>query len=357
VYVEDLPEQVASVLEAALWPAGIAAVALLVLVTVLWKMRVHRWWRAVTAKPMWLASLLVFGIAQLGVAFAPLADAALTARNFYGVVQVLVEQKAGTDALLLSLRHGRILHGYQYIGAARRDEPGGYYHPRSGIGLALLQHPRRQNGEAMHIGVIGLGAGMLAAYGHAGDRMRFYEINPHVIRLAASPDAPFTYVRDTAARVEVVAGDARLALDAELLRDGPQGFDVLAVDAFSSDSIPVHLLTREAVALYMAHLAPHGVLAIHVSNRYLDLVPIVWRIARNFELAAAVIDADGDRDSWHSTWVLLARDAATLQTPEIARAAATEIPRPAPLWRDDYSNLFQALHFAPPALNSPLADL
>jgi hypothetical protein len=178
-----------------------------------------------------------------------------------------------------------------------------------------------------------------------------------VIRLAASPDAPFTYVRDTPARVEVVAGDARLALDAELLRDGPQGFDVLAVDAFSSDSIPIHLLTREAVALYLAHLAPNGVLAIHVSNRYLDLVPIVWRIAQHFELTAAVIDADGDRDSWHSTWVLLARDAATLQAPEIAGAAVTEIPRPAALWRDDYSNLFQALHFAPPALSSPLADL
>jgi len=361
VYVEDLPEQVTAVLDAvlaaSLWPAGIAAGALLVLVTVLWKMRTHRWWRTVTAKPMWLASLFVFGIAQLGVALAPLADAALTARNFYGVVQILVEKKAGTDTRLLSLRHGRILHGYQYFGAARRDEPGGYYHQRSGIGLALLQHPRQRNDETMHIGVIGLGAGMLAAYGRAGDRLRFYEINPQVIRLAASPHAPFTYVRDTAAHVEVVAGDARLALEAELEHGGPQGFDVLAVDAFSSDSIPVHLLTREAVALYMAHLAPNGVLAIHVSNRYLDLVPIVWRIARHFDLAAAVIDADGDRDSWHSTWVLLARDAATLQAPEIARAAAKEIPRLASLWRDDYSNLFQVLHFAPPALDSPLADM
>jgi len=360
VSVEDLPAQVTSTLDtvqaAPLWPAGVALGAL-ALATVLWKIRAHRWWRAVTARPVWLASLLVFGIAQLGVALTPLADAALTTRNFYGVVQVLVEKNAGTDDLLLSLRHGRILHGHQYVGATRRHELGGYYHPRSGIGLALLQHPRRRNGEAMHVGVIGLGAGMLAAYGRAGDRLRFYEINPQVIRLAASPDAPFTYVRDTPARVEVVAGDARLALDAELLHDGPQGFDVLAVDAFSSDSIPIHLLTREAVALYLAHLAPNGVLAIHVSNRYLDLVPIVWRIAQHFELTAAVIDADGDRDSWHSTWVLLARDAATLQAPEIAGAAVTEIPRPAPLWRDDYSNLFQALHFAPPALSSPLADL
>ena len=359
VYVEDLPEQAASVLDsiqAAAWPAGIAAGAL-ALATVLWKIRAHRWWRAVTARPVWLASLLVFGIAQLGVAVAPLTDAAFTVRNFYGMVQVLVEEEAGTGARVLKMRHGRILHGYQYTDAARRLAPGAYYHHRSGIGLALLQHPRRRNDEAMHVGVIGLGAGMLAAYGRAGDRLRFYEINPQVIRLAASPSAPFSYLRDTAARVEVVAGDARLALDAELDRGGPQGFDVLAVDAFSSDAIPVHLLTREAVALYMAHLAPRGVLAIHVSNRYLDLAPIVWQIARHLELAAAVIDADGDKDIWHSTWVLLARDAASLQTAAIAQAATTKVPRPAPLWRDDYSNLFQALQFAPAALDNPLADL
>ncbi|MBS1246341.1 MAG: hypothetical protein H6R47_540, partial [Proteobacteria bacterium] len=127
--------------------------------------------------------------------------------------------------------------------------------------------------------------------------------------------------------------------------------------AFSSDSIPVHLLTREAIALYMAHLAPNGMLAIHVSNRYLDLVPIVWRIARHLNLAAAVIDTDGDGVSFHSTWVLLAHDAVTLQAPVFARAATTAVPRPAPLWRDDYSNLFQALNYAPPLLNNPLADL
>ena len=336
--------------------AGAVAGAL-VLAFVFWKRHARKGSHAVTAGPVWLAGLCVFGLAQLGVAHAPLADAALTVRNFYGMVQVLVEDEVGTSARVLKMRHGRILHGYQYTDAARRHAPGAYYDPRSGIGLALIKHPRRRNAETMHIGVIGLGAGMLAAYGRAGDRLRFYEINPQVIRLAASPGAPFTYVRDTAARVEVVMGDARLALEAELVRGGPQRFDVLAVDAFSSDSIPVHLLTREAVALYMAHLAPNGVLAIHVSNRYLDLVPIVWRIARHFDLASAVIDSDGEGVVWHSTWVLLARDVASLQEPAIARATTAEVPRPAPLWRDDYSNLFQVLQFAPPALISPLADL
>jgi hypothetical protein len=361
VFIEDLPTTNTSVHDsnqaAPLLPAFIAAGALVVLASVLWKIRAPQQPRANPVRSVWLASLIVFCFAQLGVAYAPIIDATFTARNFYGVVQVVKEIETETNALVLSLRHGRILHGLQYLEGPRRHKPSAYYHPRTGIGLAILQHPRRQNSEAMHIGVIGLGAGMLAAYGRAGDRLRFYEINPQVIRLAASADAPFTYVRDTAARVVVVAGDARLTLEAELGHGGPQGFDVLAVDAFSSDSIPVHLLTREAVALYLAHLAPDGVLAIHVSNRYLDLVPIVWRIGRELELATAVIEVDGDSPGWHSIWVLLTRDAATLQKPAIAQAASREIPPPAPLWRDDYSNLFQALQFEPSALDSPLADL
>ena len=359
-FADDLPEQMASRFEsiqAEPWlPVGITA-SVLALVAVFWRIRARRWVGAITARSVWLVSLFVFGFAQLGVAVAPLSDAAFTARNFYGVVQVVTEKEAGSGTPILSLRHGRILHGIQYMDEARRHAPGAYYHPDSGIGLALRQHPRRKNDEAMHIGVVGLGAGMLAVYGRTGDRLRFYEIDPQVIRLAASPDAPFTYIRDTAADVEVVTGDARLALDAELARDGPQGFDVLAVDAFSSNAIPVHLLTSEAVALYLAHLAPRGVLAIHVSNRYLDLVPVVWRIARHFGLAATVIDTDSDDASFHSTWVLLARDAVTLQTPAIVQAADTKVPPPAPLWRDDYSNLFQALRHGPQALDSPLDEL
>lgn len=342
---------------ARLLPAGITAGVLLVLASMLWTLRAVRRLQPSTVWPMWLASLILFGFAQFGVAYLPLSGAVLTQRNFYGVLHVKEEREEETDVPILSLYHGRILHGHQIVDATRRQVPAAYYHPGSGIGLALLQHTRRQNAEAMHIGVIGLGAGMLAAYGRAGDRMRFYEINPQVIRLAASPDAPFTYVRDTAAQVEVVAGDARLALDAELARTGPQGFDVLAVDAFSSDSIPVHLLTQEAVALYLTHLAPGGVLALHVSNRYLDLVPVVWRIAQHFGLTAAVIDVDGSNTTSHSIWVLLARDAATLENPAIVRVAGTQTPPPVPLWRDDYSNLFQVLYLGPPALDSPLDEL
>jgi SAM-dependent methyltransferase len=360
VFSELLPDRDDSTLDAflaaSLLPTGLVVGALLILAYLIWNRRSRQWLQTRPVRQVWLASLLVFGLAQFGVAVVPLSDATFTARNFFGVVQVLEEQEAGSDAAVLSLRHGRILHGIQYMDEARRHELGAYYHPRSGIGLAILQHPRRENAGPMHIGVIGLGAGMLAAYGRAGDRLRFYEIDPQVIRLAASPDAPFTYVRDTAAHVKVVIGDARLALEAELGRNSPQQFDVLAVDAFSSDSIPMHLLTREALALYLAHLAPDGILAIHVSNRYLDLAPIVWRLAEDARLAAAVIESDGARANWHSIWVLLTRDTRTLQTPAITRAATKEIPPQAPLWRDDYSNLFQAMQFTSSSPNNPLED-
>jgi len=353
VFGDDLPDQIQTAPQLA---AGVASV-MLVLTSVAGWMYWRRQARATTAWPVWIACLLVFGIAQIGVAYAPLADAALTARNFYGVVQLLELAEIDTDVTVLKLRHGRILHGLQVMDEARRHEPFAYYHRRSGIGMAILHHPRRLHGEALHIGVIGLGSGMIAAYGHAGDRMRFYEINPHVIRLAASPHAPFTYVRDSAATIDVVTGDARLALEAELLRSGPQGFDVLAVDAFSSDSIPVHLLTHEALTLYFSHLGPQGIVALHVSNRYLDLVPVVARLAQELDVDYRVIETDARDRDWSATWVLLARARDLLATPAIARAAVAQQPLEAPLWRDDFSNLFQALRLTPTSGINPLSDL
>lgn len=336
---------------------ALTAGGLLVLAIALWKIRLFRWVNTMSIRSVWLASLFIFGTAQLFAVYVPIADAMHMVRNFYGVVQVMTDKDDITNAPMLTLRHGRIVHGLQFMEGARRHEPVAYYHPNSGIGLAILHHPKRQQAESMHIGVIGLGAGMLAVYGRDEDRLRFYEIDPQVIKLAASPDAPFTYVRDTTANVEIVTGDARLSLDSELALNGALGFDILAVDAFSSDSIPIHLLTREAVTLYIAHLAAQGILALHVSNRYLDLEPVVWQIARDLGLAVAVIDADGGSGHWHSTWALLARDAETLQAPAIVQAAKTEIPLPVALWRDDYSNLFQALKFSSPEPGGPLDEL
>jgi SAM-dependent methyltransferase len=193
--------------------------------------------------------------------------------------------------------------------------------------------------------VIGLGTGTLAAYGRKGDDFRFYEINPQVMRVAREL---FGYLGDTEARVEVVLGDARLNLERELQREAPQGFDVLAIDAFSSDSIPVHLITREALALYLRHMKPGGVIAFHVSNRFLELPPVVGRLAKEAGLAVVLVSdsgKDGDDDHTKTDWVLIARDPKALAAKAIAEVAP-EPPEERPGWRtwtDDYSNLVQIL--------------
>jgi SAM-dependent methyltransferase len=191
------------------------------------------------------------------------------------------------------------------------------------------------------VGVIGLGTGTLAAYGRRGDEFRFYEINPQVVDVARRL---FGFLSDTEARVEVVLGDARLNLE----REPPQGFDVLAVDAFSSDSIPVHLITREALGLYLRHMKPGGVIAFHVSNRFLELPPVVGRLAREHGLRALLVSdegKDGDEDHTKTDWVLIARDSGPLAAKQIA-ATGSGPPEERPHWRpwtDDYSNLVQIL--------------
>lgn len=266
-------------------------------------------------------------------------------RNFYGVLTV--EERHAMDANLrrLDLRHGRIVHGFQYQALEKRRIPTTYYSETSGIGLLLSHHPRRAAGP-MRVGVVGLGVGTLAAYGRPGDEYRFYDINPAVASLSALPGGVFTYLRDSPARIVLVMGDARLSLERELARGGPQNFDVLALDAFSSDSIPVHLLTREAVATDLAHLRrPDGVLAIHISNRNLDLTPVVRALADAFHLEASVVDTDSEDDtSWGATWVLLTRDRRVLETKEIEEASERlEGGAGMRLWTDDYSNLFRVL--------------
>ncbi len=268
-----------------------------------------------------------------------------TERNFYGVLWVIERPVEGTGESVYELGHGAIMHGVQYTSAERRREPTGYYGEESGGGLALRHFPRDEDG--LRVGLIGLGAGTLAAYGQPGDVFRFYEINPAVIRLAEGEGGYFTYLADCPARVEIVPGDGRLSLERELAAAGPQRYDVLVLDAFSSDSIPVHLLTRESFALYLAHLAPDGVLAVHISNRHLNLQPVVARLAAHFDLQAALIDSSGDGKAIsNATWALLTRNTAFLEQPEIAarRRPLAENPR-LRLWTDDYSNLFQILYY------------
>lgn len=262
-------------------------------------------------------------------------DVRLSERNFYGVMRVKEYGTPGGENHLRRLLHGVILHGEQYLHPDFRHRATTYYQTSSGIGAAILSLRERTGNR---IGVIGLGTGTLAAYGRKGDTYRFYDINPEVIEVA---QREFTYLSDSEAKIELVLGDARLSLE----REAPQGFDVLAVDAFSSDSIPVHLITKEALGVYLGHMKPDGVVAFHVSNRFLDLVPVVARLAAEHKAHAVLVDEESSEDKTTSTWVLVSRDAKAIARPEITDAGATE-PETRDDWRtwtDDYSNLVQIL--------------
>jgi SAM-dependent methyltransferase len=256
------------------------------------------------------------------------------ARNFYGVFRVHDLPAPAGDGRMRYLTHGSTRHGQQYLDDARRREPTAYFGRESGIGLLLAElgdGPRR-------VGIIGLGAGVLAAHGRAGDTLRFYEINPLVIELARRE---FSFLSDSPAVIELVEGDARLALE----REAPQAFDVLVLDAFSSDAIPMHLLTVEAFELYLRHLAPGGVLALHLTSRHLDLGRVVAGLAAEHGLSAfeLVSAADDARALLDARWILVARSGAPFERPRLVAAGAT-LERDEPLrWTDDHCNLFAAL--------------
>jgi len=313
------------------------------------------------APSLGMAALLMFAAVQVAIVAQPRADTLSNVRNFYGLVAVEESNADDPGQHTRTLVHGRIAHGLQYRQAPLRHQPNSYYGPHSGVALALRHHPRRDTG-LMRVGVVGLGVGTLAAFGRPGDDYRFYEINPAVIDLAYGPNAAFSYLDDSPAEVEVVAGDARLSLERELVDTGGHGFDVLAVDAFSSDAIPTHLITREAIALYLRHLEPtHGILALNISNRYVDLKPLLARVARHFELDIAIVDSYGKvaPPEWSSDWVLLARRGTLGRIPEIAQAAETPPQARTPLWTDDYSNLVGVMRWAAPAhpsIESPDGD-
>ncbi len=258
----------------------------------------------------------------------------LATRNFYGVLRV--QENGEGAARHRSLIHGTILHGDQYLAPELARVPTTYYTESSGVGRALESlHPTTR---PLRIGVIGLGTGTIATYGSTGDVYRFYDINPAVIRIANSE---FSYLKDSDATIETPLGDARLNLE----REAPQGFDLLAIDAFSSDSIPVHLLTYEALTVYRRHVKPGGVIAFHVTNRYLDLVPVVARLAEAQGLHAVLIasEREGNLDST-SDWVLVSDSAAALEAPLIAEAAKPALSRPgSPPWTDDFNNIVRAL--------------
>jgi hypothetical protein len=241
-------------------------------------------------------------------------------RNFYGVLELRIEGR-GENASR-ALYNGTILHGVQFLSLGRNHEATTYYAPESGVGreISAIRHPFRR------IGIVGLGVGTLAAYAKPGDLFRFYEINPLVTELAKTE---FSFLGECQGTVELVPGDARVSLE----REGAQRFDLLAVDAFDGDAIPVHLLTREAFELYLRHLAPGGVIAVHATSKYTDLAPVVFRIAASLGRNAQTVTnhADVPRRVMASTWIIFRGERPVHSNEHV--------------WRDDYSNPIEILKF------------
>ena len=262
-------------------------------------------------------------------------------RNFYGPLRVkqFADKQGDTERMLLN---GTIQHGTQIFAPNLSRIPTTYYAVDSGIGLALrfcCNRPGSDVARPRNIGVVGLGTGTIAAYGHVGDRIRFYEINPLVPPIAQNL---FTYLRDSRAQITIAEGDARTSLT----REAPQQFDVLAIDAFSGDAIPLHLLTTEAVALYKKHLATGGIIAFHVSNQYLNLAPEIAQLAIAANMTSKVVEIPSDEatGTFRSTWVLLTNSTSFFEQPEVAPASSpTPMMPDLRVWTDDYSSLLPIL--------------
>lgn len=263
-------------------------------------------------------------------------------RNFYGALTVEHLNPDDPQRETYALQHGGVVHGFEFHEPKRQRIPTSYYSTDSGLGLLFANHLPL---ESRRIGIIGLGVGTTAAYARKGDYFRFYEINPAVVRLAFDAQY-FHYLTSCPARVEIVLGDARLSLEEELQKGGPQNFDLLVVDAFSGDAIPMHLLTEEAFHLYFGHLKnTTGILAVHVTNGLLDLRPVVGAAAERLGAASVWVHNKGDDlVSTSSDWVLVSRDQVTIdRILTSAKHAAKLQDSESHLWTDDYSNLFQTL--------------
>jgi hypothetical protein len=285
---------------------------------------------------IWAAGVAA-AIVVLGVQVRQYDDEAVAlVRNFYGTLRVRethLPPQSHTDRQLLN---GTIEHGAEWFAPQFRGQPLTYYAPDSGLGFAM----RLCCGQgAKRVGVIGLGTGTVAAYGNAGDFVQFYEINPPVEGLARHW---FTYLHDSPAHISVVTGDARLSLASE----ASQGFNVIVIDAFSGDAIPVHLLTREALTLYRRHLQPDGVIVFHVSNQYIDLEPVVAAIAADAGMSAVSVHSHGDEQNglYYADWILVTTNQKLLHQPEIINNGfPTPLQGGVRLWTDNYSSVFPLL--------------
>ena len=303
---------------------------------------------AIWAAPFWKGAAqlritrLAIAVFTLGVAsyltYMKLDDDrryVVAQRNYYGVLRVIDVKEAPGTFGTRTLVHGNIEHGVQLTRATLRRTPTSYYGPDSGLGRAIRYF---EAGSPVRVGVVGLGAGVTAAYCRAGDVFHFYDINPLVLQIATSW---FTFLKDCPGDHQVLLGDARLTME----QQPTQQYDVLAIDAFTGDAIPVHLLTREAFLIYERHLKPGGILAVHVSNRYLDLVPVVARNAVDLGRIAMQVSDDGESQDYFSSsdWVLVSSDRSIFKDALFKGSKLAKTQPGLRPWSDDYSNLIQIL--------------
>lgn len=338
---------VAPLLLPALWEHHIGLLASGILAFFVWFD--HRGWLSQDRRPPLLAAGAAIGVISIvlldfGSSITEFNESLASSRNFYGVLRI--ENYPEEDAVIM--KHGRIIHGLQF--KALPAVPTTYYGYQSGVGRAITAIRERQpkSDQGLRLGLVGLGTGTLAAWGRPEDTLVFYEINPDVVRLAKEH---FSFLKDCPASVEYVEGDARLSLEHE----EPRQFDLLVLDAFSGDAIPIHLLTREALSVFRRHLKPNGILAIHISNVHFDLARVTAGLARDAGMACIQWDDPHvpDEVAGHpklsapgSRWSLLADSATTLDS-ELLLTSAELPPRNSQvIWTDDHSNLLQVLGFS-----------
>ncbi|MDG2334995.1 MAG: fused MFS/spermidine synthase [Myxococcota bacterium] len=319
-----------------------------------WISRDKRPWRATLVAAFFSAILLVSTAGTLD----EFPGLLLKERNFFGIHRVIEWDSENPERARRVLRHGTTVHGAQLLAEQFRKRPISYYGVPTGIGLSMRENSRS---KPMKIGIVGMGAGSLAAYGQKGDLIRFYEIDPTVIEIASDGNF-FSFLSDTPADIEIIQGDARLSLERELASGDQQAFNLLVIDAFSSDSIPFHLMTLEAFQVYREHLAPEGIIAIHVSNRHFRLGPVLYKVAEALALSALNVDSPGMgmRVSSPAEWILFARSEARLDNhARIMQTRAAQIGidpsklsmgrirpelyRQKPIWTDDFNSILDIL--------------
>jgi spermidine synthase len=291
------------------------------------------------AKNLWLIRSLFIVVLTLlagrllNHAFQLSTDKTVVSRNFYGVLRVEERSLENPELARRMLRHGSIDHGYQFLAKDKEALPTAYYGMDSGIAAAFSLTQSVPNRK---IGIVGLGVGTLLTYSRAMDSIRLYEINPTVVRLAQDY---FTYIERSKAEKTIIVGDARL----ELEREAPHRFDLFVLDAFSGDAIPMHLLTIQAIQLYLRHLEPSGILAVNISNHHLDLSPVIRALAESAGLHYVIVHQNPSEDGiteYASNWALLSRSPERLES---LRNRTRIEPQTTVLWTDDFSNLFRVM--------------